>query len=128
MEKKFANVQEAIYSLVAPRELLTVTSGYSPSCIFYTDGFFIEGCASFVVQQMGVSGFGYKIQGPAGVFTAELSAVFTALQHIAGVIWTPERCLILTDSLFYWKLRIRLTLWCMNVNNCAGACARKELR
>jgi hypothetical protein len=28
MEKKLANVQEAMYSLVAPRELLTVTSGY----------------------------------------------------------------------------------------------------
>jgi hypothetical protein len=26
------------------------------------------------------------------------------------------------------KLRIRLTLWCMNVNNWAGACARTELR
>jgi hypothetical protein len=28
MEKKLSNVQEAMYSLVAPRELLTVTSGY----------------------------------------------------------------------------------------------------
>jgi hypothetical protein len=30
MEKKLANVQEAMYILVAPRELLTVTSGYDP--------------------------------------------------------------------------------------------------
>jgi hypothetical protein len=28
MKKKLANVQEAMYALVAPRELLTVTSGY----------------------------------------------------------------------------------------------------
>jgi ribonuclease HI len=35
----------------------------------------------------------------AGVFTAELSALFTALRHIAEVIRPPERCLILTDSL-----------------------------
>jgi hypothetical protein len=35
MEKKLANIQEAMYSLVAPRELLTVTSGYGASCIFY---------------------------------------------------------------------------------------------
>jgi hypothetical protein len=35
MEKKLTNVQEAMYSLMAPRELLTVTSGYGPSCIFY---------------------------------------------------------------------------------------------
>jgi hypothetical protein len=63
MEKKLANVQEAMYSLVAPRDLLTVTSGYGPSCIFYTDGSLIERCAGFAVHQMGVGGFGYKIQG-----------------------------------------------------------------
>jgi hypothetical protein len=44
MEKNLANVQEAMYSLVAPRELFTVTSGYSATCIFYTDGSLIEGC------------------------------------------------------------------------------------
>jgi hypothetical protein len=114
MEKKLANVQEAMYSLVAPRKLLTVTPEYGPSCIFYTDGSFIEGCEGFAVHQMGVSGFGFKIGGPAGVFIAELSALFTALGHIAEVIRPPERCLILTDSL--------------NRSNCAGACARTELR
>jgi hypothetical protein len=90
MEKKFANVQEAMYSLVAPRKLLTVTSGYSPSYIFYTDGSSVEVCAGFAVHQMGVGGFGYKIKGSAGVFIAELSALFTALQHIAEVIRPPE--------------------------------------
>jgi hypothetical protein len=53
----------------------------------------------FAVYQMGVSGFGYKIQGLAGVFTAELSALLTTLRHIAEVIRPPERCLILTDRL-----------------------------
>jgi ribonuclease HI len=48
---------------------------------------------------VGVGGFGYKIQGPAGVFNAKLSALFTALRHITGVIRPPEGCLILTDSL-----------------------------
>jgi hypothetical protein len=33
VEKKLANVQEAIYSLVAPCDLLSVTSGYCASCI-----------------------------------------------------------------------------------------------
>jgi hypothetical protein len=66
-----------MYSLVAPRELLTVTSGYCS---------LIEGCAGFAVYLMGVGGFGYKIQGPAGVFTAELSAVFTALRHIGYML------------------------------------------
>jgi hypothetical protein len=102
MEKKLTNVQEVMYSLVAPHELLTVTSGYCPSRIFYTDGSLIEKYAGFAVpsnHQMGVGGFEYKIQGPAGVFTAERSAFFTALRHIAEVKRPPERCLILTDSL-----------------------------
>jgi ribonuclease HI len=70
----------------------------------------IEGCAGFADHQMGVGGIGHKIQSPAGVFTAELSALFTALRHIAEVIRPPERCLILTDSLssikamFYIKI------------------------
>jgi hypothetical protein len=59
---------------------------HGASCIFYTDGSLIEGCAGFVVHQMGVGGFGHKILSPAGVFTGE-------------VIQPPERCLILTDSL-----------------------------
>jgi hypothetical protein len=53
---------------------------------FYTDGSLIEECVGFAVQPIGVGGFGYKIQGQAGVFTAELSALFTALGHIAEVI------------------------------------------
>jgi ribonuclease HI len=47
---------------------------------------------------MDVGRFGYKIRGPAGVFTAELSALFTALRQIAKIIRSPERCLIITDS------------------------------
>jgi hypothetical protein len=83
---------------------------------------------------MGVAGFGYKIRGPVGVFTAELSALFTALWHIAEVIRPPKWCLILTDSLSLVKtmlsrrLRIKLTLWSMNVKSRAEACARRELR
>jgi hypothetical protein len=50
MEKKLANIQGAMYSLVAPRERLTVTSGYGSSCIFYTDGSLIEGSAGFAVH------------------------------------------------------------------------------
>jgi hypothetical protein len=123
----------ASYSLEAPRELLTVTSGYDPSCIFYTDGSWVEGCAGLAVLQMSMSGFGYEIQGLASVFTAKLCALFTALRHIVEVILLPERCLILTERVrsrlcCLGKLHIRLTLWCMNVNNCAAACARTELR
>jgi hypothetical protein len=66
--------------------------------IFYTDGSLIEGCAGFAVHQIGVGGFGHEILNSACVSTAELSALFTALRHIAEVIRFPKRCLILTDS------------------------------
>jgi hypothetical protein len=62
-------------------KLLTVTSGYGASRIFYTNGSLIEGCAGFAVHQIGVGGFGHKILSPAGVFTAKLSALSTALRH-----------------------------------------------
>jgi hypothetical protein len=98
MEKKLANVQEAMYSLVASCELLTVTSGYGVRAFFIKNGSLIlKGCAGLDVHQIGVVGFGHTIPSPAGVFTAELSALFTALRHIAGVIQPPEICLILTD-------------------------------
>jgi hypothetical protein len=119
-----------MYSLVAPRDLLTVTSGYGPSCIFYTDGSLIEGCAcaGFAVHQMDVGGFGCKSRGLAGVFIAELSALFTALRHIAEIIRPLERCLILTDSLSSKITHQTHPLWCMSVNKCAGSCARTELK
>jgi ribonuclease HI len=40
-----------------------------------------------------------EIQSPAGVLTAELTALFTALRQISEVLRPPEKCLILTDSL-----------------------------
>jgi hypothetical protein len=87
MENKLANVQEAMYLLVAPHELLTVKSGNGPSCIFNTDGSLIEGCAGFAVHQIGVGRFEYKIQGSAGVFTAELSALFIAQGLIKAMLY-----------------------------------------
>jgi hypothetical protein len=62
MKKRLANVQEAIYSLVAPRERLTVTFWYGASCIFYTEGSLIKGCAGFAVHQMGVVTLGIRSQ------------------------------------------------------------------
>jgi hypothetical protein len=84
-------------------------------------------CAGFAIHQMGVGGFGHKIPSPAGVFTA--------LRHIAEVIQPLDRSLILTDSLSSMKAMLSIKIvhqthprWCMNVNNCAGTCARTELR
>jgi hypothetical protein len=49
----------------------------------------------------------HKIPIPAGVFTAELSDMFTALRHITEIIRPPERCLILTDSLSTIKAMLK---------------------
>jgi hypothetical protein len=57
----------------------------------------IEGCANFDVHQMGVGEFGNRMLSPAAIFTAELSALFTALRHTAEVIRPPERSLILNE-------------------------------
>jgi hypothetical protein len=70
-----------MYSVVAPRELLTVTTRY----------------ARWHRTEEG--GFGYKISSPAGIFTAELTTLFVTLRRIEEVIQPPGRCLILTDSL-----------------------------
>jgi ribonuclease HI len=63
---------------------------------------------------MSVGGFGHKILSPAGVFTAELSALFTALRHIAEVIQPRERCLILTDSLSSIKAMLSRKIQTLN--------------
>jgi hypothetical protein len=77
------------------RELLTVTSGYGPWCIFYTDGSLIGGCAGFDVHQIGVGGFGYNIR---------VRLVFSLFNDT--LLRSPERCLILTDSLSTIKAKL----------------------
>jgi ribonuclease HI len=88
-----------MYPLVAPSELSVVASEYVESTVFYTDDSLIEGSAGFAIHRTGVGEFGFKLSSSAGVFSAELSALFMALRHIREDIQTPEKCLILTDSL-----------------------------
>jgi hypothetical protein len=63
------------------------------SAVFYTDGSLIERSAGFAIHQTGVGGFGFKLSSPAGVFSAELSALFIALRHMREVIQLPEKML-----------------------------------
>jgi hypothetical protein len=79
MEGALYGVQASMYSVVAPQELLTVMTRYATSMIFYTDGSLIDGCAGFAFHRTGEVGFGYKISSPAGIFTAELTALFVIL-------------------------------------------------
>jgi hypothetical protein len=100
MEVALSGVQASMYTVVARRELLTVTTRYATSMIFYTDGSFIDGYAGFAFHRTGEGGFGYNISSPAGIFTAELTALLVTLRHIGEVIQPPERCLILTELEF----------------------------
>jgi hypothetical protein len=99
MENALAGVQDTMYLLVAPRELSVMQSEYVESALFYTDGSLIESNAGFAIHQTGVDGFRFKLSSPAGVFSAELSALFMALRHMREIIQPPEKCLILTNSL-----------------------------
>jgi hypothetical protein len=56
----------------------------------------IYGWAGFAIHRTEEGGFGYK--SLAGIFTAELTALFVTLRHIGTVIHPLVRCLILTDS------------------------------
>jgi hypothetical protein len=62
-----------MFSVLAPGELLTVTSSYAISMVFY--GSLIDRCVGFGI------------------------ALFAILWHIVKVIQPPEKCLILIDSL-----------------------------
>jgi hypothetical protein len=89
METALSGVQTSMYLAVAPQELMTVTARYAASMVFYPNGSLIDGCVGFAFHRPGEGGFGYKISGPAGIFTA----LFVTLRYIG------EECLILTDSL-----------------------------
>jgi hypothetical protein len=69
MEEALSRVQTLIYSVVAPQELLTVTTMYATSMVFYTEDSLIDGCAGFALHRTEEGGFGYKISSPAGIFT-----------------------------------------------------------
>jgi hypothetical protein len=79
-----------MYSVVAPRELLTVTTRYAASMIFYTDGSLIDGCAGFAFHQ---TREGYKISSPAGIFTMEPTALFETLASYWRGYSTPGKML-----------------------------------
>jgi hypothetical protein len=87
------------------------------------------------IQRTGEGGCDYKISSPAGIFTAELIALFVLLRHIGDVIQPPEKCLILTDSLSsvkallsIEKYHIGLIRWFTNVSRCVTTYWKMELR
>jgi hypothetical protein len=109
MENALAGVWDTMYPLVASGSV--VTSEYVESAVFYTDGSLIEGSTGFAIHRTGVGELGFKLSSPAGVFSAEVRALFMALRHIREVIQPPEKCLILTDSLSSMAMLSRRISW-----------------
>jgi hypothetical protein len=81
MKKALSGVQTSMFSVGAPQELLTVTSRYATSMVFHTDGSLINGLAGFAIHRTEEGGFGYTIPSPAGIYIAELTALFVTLRH-----------------------------------------------
>jgi hypothetical protein len=51
MEEALSGVQTSRNSVVAPREVLTVTPRYATLMVFYTDASLIDGCAGFAIHR-----------------------------------------------------------------------------
>jgi hypothetical protein len=55
---------------------------FSSSNLFYTDASLMDGVAGFAVHHSIDCNIGFRIRGPASVFTAELAAIRMAMDHI----------------------------------------------
>jgi hypothetical protein len=94
MTDAFASVDMSMYPSVASREL--VTSYYITENIFYTDGSMIDDVAGFAVHNRNYE-TRHQLAKPSSVFSAEISAIRMALEHIK--ICPSGLYLILSDSL-----------------------------
>jgi hypothetical protein len=88
------NIEKALsrlyqITIVAPRQLLPVTSWIATSMIFYTDGSLMDGYAEFAILWTEEGGFCCRILSPARIFTVKLIALFVTLRHIGEVNQLP---------------------------------------
>jgi ribonuclease HI len=74
-----------------------ISERFSGSTLIFTDGSRSEEGTGFGIYVPGQQSFGYRLQEPSGVFTAVITALFTALHFVGSV--QPGEFLILTDSL-----------------------------
>jgi ribonuclease HI len=85
------------YPSAASRELATITSANHTENVFYTNGSMIYDIAAFAVHNRNYK-TGHQLAKPSkSVFSAEISAIRMALEHIK--ICPRGRYLILSDSL-----------------------------
>jgi hypothetical protein len=74
MEVAISAVHADMYPIVAPLELRAGIALFSPSNLFYTDGSLMDKVAGFAVHHSIDCNIGFRMGGPASVFTAELAA------------------------------------------------------
>jgi hypothetical protein len=72
---------QSMYLSVASRELATITSEFPTENIFYTDGSMIDDVAGFAVDNRNYE-TGHQLAKPSSVFSAKISAIRMALEHI----------------------------------------------
>jgi ribonuclease HI len=97
MEVAPSGVHADMYTIVAPLEVRAGIALFSPSNLFYTDGSLMDGVAGFVVHHSIDCNIGFRMRGPASVFTVELAAIRMAMDHIENEALGSY--LILTDSM-----------------------------
>jgi hypothetical protein len=123
MENALAGDHNTMNPLVAPTKLSVVTSEYFESVVFYTDGSLIERSAAYAIHQTGVGGFGIKLSSPAGVLSAELSALFMALRHIREVI-QPLKNLVNpfhVNFVDHFTIDCSLFYFCIDITKCRSS-------
>jgi hypothetical protein len=75
-----------MYSVVAPRELLTVTVRHAASMVFYTDGSLIDGYTGFAFQQNGKGGFVCKSPAAAYCFNCDTATYWVGYLTLEKVL------------------------------------------
>jgi ribonuclease HI len=96
MTDVLASVDKSMCLSIPSRDLATISSDYPTENIFYTDGSMRDDVAGFAVHNRNYE-TEHQLAKPSSVFSAEISAIRMALEHIQ--ICSRGRYLILSDSL-----------------------------
>jgi ribonuclease HI len=98
MRSALSEFPHALHSVVSSSCFsFIILERFSGSTLIFTDGSRSEKGTGFGIYVPGQQGFGYRLQAPSGVFTAEITALLTALRFVGSD--QLGEYLILTDSL-----------------------------
>jgi ribonuclease HI len=94
---KLKEVEKEFYSIIAPSEVSAITDRYQQTHVFYTYGSLIEDQTGFGIHNYNECKIEQKLQSPSSVFSAEILAIKSALEHISN---KPQgKYIISTDSM-----------------------------